>query len=83
MKPIKDHAYHDKSDTELYFIIHDAGEAAVAMRDHDTKAECKYLDQVNDASTVLNWRRNDSTRRRHGHAGIFNRHCDQCIENGS
>ena len=20
---------------------------------------------------------------RHGHKGIFNRHCDQCIENGS
>ena len=27
------------------------------MQGHDKKAEAKYLDQVNDASTVLNFRR--------------------------
>ena len=55
--PLKGHAYHTKSDDELHFIIKDAGEAAVAMRGHAPQAESKYLDQVNDASTVLNYRK--------------------------
>lgn len=57
MKPLKGHPYHDKSDASLLYIIKDAGEAAKAMRDHDPKAEAKYLDQMNDACTILNYRR--------------------------
>ena len=46
-----------KSQSELAYIIRDAGEAAVAMRGHDYTAECKYLDQVNDAANELAARR--------------------------
>lgn len=46
-------AYWSKTEAELRYIIRDAGEAARAMRDIDAKAEGKYLDQVNDACTVL------------------------------
>lgn len=52
--PIKGHAYHTKSDAELRYIVKDAGEAAKANR--GGHAENKYLDQVNDASTVLYYR---------------------------
>ena len=55
--PIAGHPYHKKNDAELRYIIKDAGEAAKAMQGHDKKAEAKYLDQVNDASTVLSFRR--------------------------
>lgn len=55
--PIKGHSYHTKSDEALRYIIKDAGEAARAMRGHSPKSEAKYLDQVNDASTVLNYRK--------------------------
>ena len=41
----------------LQYILKDASEAARAMRDHNPKAECKYLDQYNDACTVLDYRR--------------------------
>lgn len=60
--PLKGHAYHRKSDDELHYIIKDAGEAAKAMKGHDPKAEAKYLDQVNDASTVLHYRKNGGKR---------------------
>lgn len=40
-----------KTDAELDYIIKDAGEAAETMRGFDRAAECKYLDQVNDAVT--------------------------------
>jgi len=50
-----------KSQAQLEFIIKDAGEAAVAMRGVDTVAECKYLDQVNDASDELASRRRAGT----------------------
>ena len=51
-------AYRAKSDEELLFIVSDAHEAAVAMHSlGDAAAECKYLDQINDASTVLHERR--------------------------
>ena len=50
-------AYRRKSDFELLYIIKDASEAARAMRGFDPVAECKYLDQVNDASTILYARR--------------------------
>ena len=42
-----------KSDEVLRYIIKDAREAANNMRGFDPKAEAKYLDQINDASTVL------------------------------
>jgi hypothetical protein len=56
--PLKGHPYHYKSDAELDYIKKDAGEAAKAMRGMNPKAEGKYLDQVNDASTVSHYRKN-------------------------
>jgi hypothetical protein len=56
--PLKGHPYHLKSDDSLHYIIKDAGEAARAIRNHDSKAEGKYLDQVSDAYTILNYRKN-------------------------
>lgn len=50
-------AYWSKTEAELRYIIRDAGEAARNMRGLDAKAEGKYLDQVNDACTVLRCRR--------------------------
>jgi hypothetical protein len=45
------------TDAELRYIIKDANEAASCMFGHNPVAEAKYLDQVNDACTVLNARR--------------------------
>ena len=45
--------YSKKSVAELQYIQKDASEAAKAMQDHDPRAESKYLDQVNDASSEL------------------------------
>lgn len=59
--PIEGHPYHSKSEAELRYIIKDAGEAARAMKDHSPHAESKYLDQVNDASTVLSYRKRNGT----------------------
>ena len=56
--PLKGHPYHKKTDTELRYIIKDAGEAAKNMRGHNRQAEDKYADQVNDAQTVLYYRKN-------------------------
>ena len=56
-KPIPTHAYHRKSGNELRYIIKDAGLAAKCFQHFDLIAESKYLDQVNDACTVLAWRR--------------------------
>ena len=47
--------YRNKTNAELQFIIKDAAEA---MRGWNDPAECKYLDQVNDAITELHRRRN-------------------------
>lgn len=58
-KPIPDHPYHKLTNGMLRYIIEDAGEAAECMRGFDFIAECKYLDQVNDACTVLRYRRNN------------------------
>ena len=55
--PLKGHAYHTKSDAELMYIAKDAGEAAKAMKGHNPSAEGKYLDQMNDAHTVMNYRK--------------------------
>lgn len=55
-KPLRGHPYHNKSDAELEYIIKDAREAAKCFRGFDDKAEAKYLDQWNDACTVLGYR---------------------------
>jgi hypothetical protein len=47
--------YRSKTDAELRYIIQDAGETARIQR--GMSSEQKYLDQVNDASTVLYERR--------------------------
>jgi hypothetical protein len=52
--PIAGHLYHTKTNDELHYIAKDASEAARAQR--GMASEGKYLDQVNDASTVLGWR---------------------------
>jgi hypothetical protein len=54
---LPDHPFHAKSVAELLYIVRDAGQAARAMRGVNDVAECKYLDQVNDACTILNLRR--------------------------
>jgi hypothetical protein len=54
--PLKGHSYHTKSENELRYIIQDASSAAKAMQGHNSTAEAKYLDQVNDAATVLHHR---------------------------
>lgn len=54
-KPLKGHAYHTKSDAQLEYIIKDAREAAECFRDVP-EVEAKYLDQINDACTVLGYR---------------------------
>lgn len=60
--PLKGHPYHKKSDAELQYIQKDAGLAAQAMKGHAPAAEAKYLDQVNDASTVLHYRSKGGAR---------------------
>jgi len=54
--------YSSKSIAELEYIAKDAREAAIAMRGLDSVAECKYLDQVNDACSELFKRRNPVKR---------------------
>ena len=58
MKPLHGHPYHAKTDEMLRYIIKDAGEAAQCVRDISPVCEAKYLDQVNDACTVLHYRKN-------------------------
>lgn len=55
--PIPGHEYHKKPSDHLRYIMKDAHEAAEAIKDHDPKAESKYRDQVNDAATVLHFRK--------------------------
>jgi nicotinic acid mononucleotide adenylyltransferase len=43
-------------------LVKDAGAAAHAMRGHNRAAEDKYVDQVNDAQTVLYYRKNGGLR---------------------
>lgn len=58
--PIADHPYHEKTSNSLHFIMRDAHEAATnAHAMGDSKGEGKYLDQINDAATVLNYRRSN------------------------
>jgi len=61
--PLEGHPYHNKSNEELRYISKDAAEAARAMKDAGNEsAESKYLDQVNDAQTVLGFRNRMLTR---------------------
>jgi hypothetical protein len=47
-----------KTIAELEYIMRDAHEAAVCAHDlGNYEAECKYLDQINDAATELHYRR--------------------------
>lgn len=47
-------AYAKKTDAELHYIIKDASEAArCAQSLGNYESECKYLDQRNDAATIL------------------------------
>jgi hypothetical protein len=55
--PLKGHDYHTKSDASLNYIIKDAGEARDALgNDHPSNG--KYSDQINNARTVLHFRKN-------------------------
>jgi hypothetical protein len=61
--PLKGHDYHTKSDSELRFITKDASEAAKNMQGMGNgRAEGKYLDQANDAQTVLGYRARGGSR---------------------
>lgn len=64
-RPIPGHPYHAKTNDQLRYIVKDASEAAQATRGQSMydpnsskrqDTEGKYLDQVNDASTVLSYR---------------------------
>jgi len=55
-KPLPDHPYHGKSDAELHYIVKDASEAGRAAQSMG-KLETKYSDQVNDAASVLGYRK--------------------------
>lgn len=57
---LTNNTYWKKTDAELRFIVKDAGEAARVMRNHDNAAESKYLEQVCDACTVLNTRKQEA-----------------------
>jgi hypothetical protein len=56
-RPLPGHPYHGKTHAELKYIIDDASEAARLARGYDDRAEARYLDQVNDATTILYYRR--------------------------
>jgi len=56
-RPLKGHRFHTLTDDMLRFIIQDATEAARNMFGFDDRAEAKYLDQISDARTVLNFRK--------------------------
>lgn len=46
--------YFRKTEAQLRFIMRDAAEAADLVRNFDSAAEAKYMEQVYDAGTVLN-----------------------------
>ena len=54
--------YRDKTTEQLRYIAKDAYEASVAMQGLNSDAEGKYLDQVNDACTVMFERARDARR---------------------
>jgi len=55
--PIPEHPFHKLDNAKLAYIQKDAALAAKAVRGHDRRAEAKYLDQVNDVTTILHYRR--------------------------
>jgi hypothetical protein len=67
--PLRGHPYHKKTDAELHYIARDAHAAAQAMKGHSPDAENKYWDQVNDASTVLGYRRRGGKYRGEAYKG--------------
>lgn len=58
-RPLRMHRYHALPDASLRYIIMDAGLALKAMASIDTNhpSLAKYADQVNDAATILHWRK--------------------------
>jgi hypothetical protein len=62
MMALQNKSYWTKSDAELRYIIKDAGEASMAMMGWNYEAEAKYLDQINDASSVLYARKQKLTK---------------------
>jgi hypothetical protein len=56
-RPIPSHPYHELPSESLRDIATDAKLAAKATQDYDAVASCKYLDQMNDAVTVLAYRK--------------------------
>ena len=56
---LEGHQFHTLTDEQLAFVLKDAREAADCMRGFDPVAECKYLDQINDACTILAMRGRD------------------------
>jgi len=70
--PLEGHDYHKKSHVELRAIMKDAGEAKQKAREMgNEEGENKYADQVNDAATVLHWRKQNGTpewyQKKYGH----------------
>lgn len=51
-KPYPKHVYHEKSDSELSYIIGDANEARLASRGGSLMIEVKYLRQIEAASAI-------------------------------
>lgn len=73
--PLAGHSYHTKSDAELHYIVRDASAAAKnAQGMGDAKGEGKYLDQVNDASSVMGYRSRGGERVSSPAAGIASAH---------
>lgn len=68
---LEGHAYHRHTDAELLYIIRDAGAAAKNMQGHSPTAEAKYLDQVNDAASILAARRRNEVQRADADTGPF------------
>jgi hypothetical protein len=50
-------SYWDKPNNQLIYIMRDAYMAAECMKHHDPVAEAKYLEQMNDACTVITYRK--------------------------
>ena len=57
-RPFPGHPWHRKADADLIFILKDAGEAAHAANSiGDPDGESKYIDQIQEALTILQYRR--------------------------
>lgn len=57
MKVLNGHPYHQYTNEMLKFVIRDAGEAAKCAQSlGNIDSENKYLDQLNNAATILYYR---------------------------